>query len=87
MWHAWLCPERRQSSPLRILALPSDPVCSMLKASAMIGFGSGSGIKLRAWSNCCSGTVSRWNHVGAWNGPAIRPCLTSVAISSAIICQ
>ena len=28
---------------LRILALPSDPVCSMLKANAMMGSGSGSG--------------------------------------------
>ncbi len=86
-WHAWLCPDRRQSSPRRILALPSDPVCSMLKARAMMGSGSGRGRRVRVWSNCCSGTVWHGNQVGAWKGPAIRPCRTSVAISSAIICQ
>ena len=34
-----------------------------------------------------NGVVLVCNHAGAWKGPAIRPCWTSVAISVAMRCQ
>ena len=46
MWQALLRPERLQSSPRRILDWPSDPVCSMLKARAIIGSWCGKGKSL-----------------------------------------
>ena len=84
---ALLCSKRLQSSPRRILDWPSDPVCSTLKARAIIGSWCGKGKSLLACSCKVRGAVSDFSHSGALKGPAMRPCWTSVAISFAIISQ
>ena len=68
-----LCPDPRQSSPLRILDLPSDPVCSMLKAKAMIGSWCGKGRSCLVCSRRDNGTALISSHAGARKGPAMRP--------------
>ena len=87
MWQALLCSERLQSSPRRILDWPSDPVCSMLKARAIIGSWCGKSKSLLVRSCKVRGTVSDFSHSWALKGPAMRPCWTSVAISFAIMSQ
>ena len=74
-------------SPLLILALPSEPVCSMLKARAMMGSECGNGLRLDVCLWRCSGTDRRVHHLGALKGPSILPICTSLAISPAINCQ
>ena len=54
---------------------------------AMMGSGCGSGRSLEVWSNSRRGVVVWLSHAGPWNGPAILPCCTSVAISLAMSCQ
>ena len=87
IWHALLWPDLRQSSPLRILGFPSDPVCCMLKAIAMMGEWCGSGCFCRVCLCVRRWVVGRGNHAGASNGPRILPDFTSAAISSAMNSQ
>ena len=88
-WKGWSCmmqvelwPLRRQSSPRRILSLPSDPVCLMLKAMATLGSVRGRGRRVRSYPGGAIVVVGQDG--GCLNGPFVRPALTSCTISSSM---
>ena len=62
-----------QSSPLLSLGFPSDPVCLMLNAMAMMGFRCGTGNIAMWFCPVGSEVVGTVNQAGCVKGPLILP--------------